>query len=493
MLEEMILNSEACFKGILEYVQKEGKEHSLDEVEKELFSKLLELGQHLMRVFIANQGKGYTGTTTTVVEDIKGDSEMVVLDYHDDRSIEYLSIFGEIEINRSYYYSKGHGGICPLDGDLNLPERKYSYLLQRWLSCYCVKDTYDEGIKDLEELLGISVPKRSIEKIMQEVSEKTEAFWEQQPCPEGDSQILVISCDGKGVPMKPMDGLKESSDKEGEANPEVEVKASAESPKRLKKGQKRIKKKEALVGTIYTVSCERKQGDSEKDPAGTRGTRQVRAVNKEVYASLKGQEHVYNHLKKRVQLRGLELKSQTGDVVFMADGKPCLWTQKETQFPGIVEILDFYHADEYLWEIAHLFCAEGSKEAEEWVTKREEKLKSGKVGYVIGGIKQMLTKGIRIRGQTKRDRLEKIIHYLERNRHRMRYDKYLALGYPIGTGAVEGACKNLVKERMEGTGMRWTVAGAEAILQLRSVYLSHCWNDFWDYYTSSQKSIKKVA
>jgi len=484
MLEERILNSEACFKGILEYVQKEGKEQSLDEVEKGIFSKLLELGQHLMGVFIANQGKGYTGTATTVEGNTEGGSETTVLNYHDDRSIEYLSIFGAIEIKRSYYYSKGHGGICPLDGDLNLPERKYSYLLQRWLSGYCVKGTYDEGIKDLEELLGVSVPKRSIQKIMQEVSEKTEAFWEQQPCPEGDAQILVISSDGKGVPMK------ESS--EGESNPEgeakAEAKASAESPKRLKKGQKRIKKKEALVGTIYTVSCERK--DSEKELAGTR---QVRAVNKEVYASLKGQEHVYNHLKKRALLRGLESKRRIGDVVFMADGKPCLWTQKETQFSGMVEILDFYHADEYLWEIAHLFCPEGSKEAEEWVTRREEKLKSGKVGYVIGGIKQMLTKGSRIHSQSKRDRLEKIIHYLERNRHRMRYDEYLALGYPIGTGAVEGACKNLVKERMEGTGMRWTVAGAEAVLQLRSVYLSHYWNDFWDYYTSAQKSIKKVA
>lgn len=469
MLEERILDSEACFKGILEYVQEEGKAQSLDEVEKEIFSKLLELGQQLMKVFIANQDKGYIGSTTTVMEngDSKDETEAVTLNYHDDRSIEHLSIFGAIEIKRSYYYRKGYGGICPLDEQLNLPERKYSYLLQRWLSAFCVKGTYDEAIKELEELLGVSVPKRSIQIIMQEVSEKTEGFWEQQPCPEGDAQILVISCDGKGIPMK------ESAD-------------TNKAPKRLKKGQKRIKKKEALVGTIYTVSFERQ-------PESQTGTRQVRAVNKEVYASLVGKEYVYNHLKKRAELRGLQSKKETGDVVFMADGKPSLWTQKETSFPGLVEILDFYHADEYLWEIAHLFCAEGSKEAEEWVTRKEEKLKTGKVGYVIGGIKQMLTKGNRIHGQTKRDRLEKIIHYLERNRYRMRYDEYLSSGYPIGTGAVEGACKNLVKERMEGTGMRWTLAGAEAVLQLRSVYLSHYWNDFWNYYTSVQKSIKQVA
>ena len=120
-----------------------------------------------------------------------------------------------------------------------------------------------------------------------------------------------------------------------------------------------------------------------------------------------------------------------------------------------------------------MFLAEGSKEATGWVQQKEAQLKAGRVGYMIGGLKQMLTKGKRIRGQGKQDRLKQIIGYFERNRHRMQYDESLALGYPIGTGAVEGTCKNLVKERMEGSGMRWTVAGAEAVLELRSVYQSH--------------------
>jgi hypothetical protein len=461
MLEERIPNSEACFKEILEYVQEEGNERSIDEVERDVFNKLLELGQQLMEVFIANQDRGYVGKTITVDKD--GSQESVELDYHDDRSIEYLSIFGPTEIPRSYYYRKGHGGVCPLDEQLNLPERKYSYLLQRWLSAHCVKETYDEAVEELKELLGVSIPKRSMQLIMQDVSQEVGDFWVQQPCPGGDAQIMVISADGKGVPMK------QSSDKE--------------APKRLKKGQKRTRKKEAVVGTIYTVSRERQSS----------GTRQVRAVNKEVYASLLGKEHVYNHLKKRADLRGLGKKNLLNEAVFMADGDPALWSQKEAHFPGMTEDLDFYHVSEYLWEIAHMFLAEGSKEAEEWVQKKEAQLRAGRVGYVIGGLKQMLTKGRRIRGQGKQDRLKHIIHYFERNRHRMQYDEYLASGYPIGTGAVEGTCKNLVKERMEGTGMRWTVSGAEAVLKLRSVYLSHYWNDFWSYYTQAQKSAKQAA
>lgn len=463
MLEEMILNSEACFKGILDYVQEERNEQSIDEVEKELFSKLLELGQDLMKVFVANQDRGYAGETITVVQD--EDRESVELDYYSVsyRDIDYLSIFGAIEINRSYYYKKGHGGICPLDGQLNLPDRKYSYLLQRWLSAYCVKDTYDEAVKGLQELLGVSIPKLSMQMVMQDVSQKSDAFWEQQPCPEGDAQIMVISADGKGVPMK------QSWDRE--------------SPKRLKKGQKRTKKKEAVAGIIYTVSRERQSS----------GSNQVRVVNKEVYASLLGKEHVYNHLKKRANLRGLSDKNLLDEALFMADGDPALWTQKKSHFPGMTENLDFYHVSEYLWEIAHMFLAEGTKEAAGWVEKKEAQLKAGKAGYMIGGLKQMLTKGKRTRDQGKQDRLKQIIGYFERNRYRMQYDKCLALGYPIGTGAVEGTCKNLVKERMEGTGMRWTVAGAEAVLKLRSVYQSHYWSDFWNYYTMSQKPAKRVA
>ena len=63
----------------------------------------------------------------------------------------------------------------------------------------------------------------------------------------------------------------------------------------------------------------------------------------------------------------------------------------------------------------------------------------------------------------------------------MKYDEYLAMGLPIGSGVIEGTCKNLINDRMEGSGMRWSPDGAEAILKLRAVYLSDLLNDFWDF------------
>ena len=78
--------------------------------------------------------------------------------------------------------------------------------------------------------------------------------------------------------------------------------------------------------------------------------------------------------------------------------------------------------------------------------------------------------------------LSGVANYLYRNRHRMRYDHYLAQGWPIASGPVEGACKNLIKDRMERSGMRWTQSMAEAVVKLRALYLSGDFNTYWDFH-----------
>ena len=79
------------------------------------------------------------------------------------------------------------------------------------------------------------------------------------------------------------------------------------------------------------------------------------------------------------------------------------------------------------------------------------------------------------------EKLEEHLAYFENNRDRMKYDEYLEQGFPIGSGVVEGACRNLVKDRMERTGMRWRTSGAQAILDLRAIYLNDDWSKFHKY------------
>ncbi|MBM4091150.1 MAG: hypothetical protein FJ276_17265 [Planctomycetes bacterium] len=104
------------------------------------------------------------------------------------------------------------------------------------------------------------------------------------------------------------------------------------------------------------------------------------------------------------------------------------------------------------------------------------KLLEGKVTRVIGGIRQMATK--RKLSDAKREKVEACLTYFEVRAEYMKYDEYLAAGYPIGSGVVEGACRHLVKDRMEQAGMRWRIAGAQAILSLRAIYVNDDWDAF---------------
>ena len=167
----------------------------------------------------------------------------------------------------------------------------------------------------------------------------------------------------------------------------------------------------------------------------------------------------------------------------LVDGAHKLRQLMKKYLPWFLIIIDIYHVMEYLWKGAHIFHREGSQEAANWMTDKLHKLLFGKVKDVIAEFKGLLNT---ITGE-KREQLRTVLTYLENGKHHMRYDIYLKKGYPIGSGVVEGACKNLVKDRMEQCGMRWTIAGAEAVLRMRSVQINGMTNDYWKYHISQEK------
>jgi hypothetical protein len=166
-------------------------------------------------------------------------------------------------------------------------------------------------------------------------------------------------------------------------------------------------------------------------------------------------------------------------VVCLMDGEKALWKMQREYIPQAICILDMYHVMERLWVAAHCFYPEGSDEAEELVSEKLERILQGKTGRVIGGLKQMATKR-KLKG-SKKKRLYQALGYLKNNRNYMKYDEYLENGYPIGSGVVEGACRHLVKDRMELTGMHWRTDGAQSMLSLRAVFLNGDWEAFQMY------------
>ena len=189
-----------------------------------------------------------------------------------------------------------------------------------------------------------------------------------------------------------------------------------------------------------------------------------------------GRVALFAHLAAERRQRDPAARKRT---VCLFDGEPALWDEWLEWLGDTVGILDIFHVLERLWDAAYCFHAEGSPQAEAFVTARLRMLLEGKVRGVVSGLRQRGTKH-GLRGSKARARAV-AANYLENNQDFMRYDEYLAAGYPIGSGVAEGACRHLVKDRLEQTGMRWTVAGAQAMLHLRATYLNGDWEAFYEY------------
>ena len=175
----------------------------------------------------------------------------------------------------------------------------------------------------------------------------------------------------------------------------------------------------------------------------------------------------------------------------LTDGERALQIRVDQKLT-VTLILDLIHVLEKLLKAAYVFHPEGSLKAELWVMDRTFQILFGEVGQVVKGIRQSITK--RGLSGVKRKTLEAVTGYLYRNRTRMRYDEYLANGWPIASGPVEGACKNLIKDRMERSGMRWTEQMAEAIVQLRAIYLSGDFDAYWQFHIElDQRRLYPVA
>ena len=386
------------------------------------------------------------------------------------------TVFGTVELIRMGYSRPGAPGIFPLDRALTLPARSFSYELQRRLVKAAVQNPFLDSVQTIADLIGVSVSKRSLEQILPDAAQDFDAFYRQRSPEPATGSILVAAVDCKGIPM---------------------VKPSGAQPTpRLTKGQKANKKRMATVAAVFTrtpwVRTPQQVAESLfriSRPTPDDAPAPPRPENKRVWASLlKGKTAVIQEVAEEMERRD---PSASKTRVALTDGERALQIRVDGKL-NVTLILDLMHALEKLWKAAYVFHREGSLEADLWVLDRTLRILSGEVGQVVKGIRQSVTK--RGLSGAKRKTLEAVADYLYRNRTRMRYDEYLANGWPIASGPVEGACKNLIKDRMERSGMRWTEQMAEAIVQLRAVYLSGDFDQYWQFHIDEdQKRLYPAA
>lgn len=459
--QAIIQDVRAEFEHLLDFVTGEqARTAKADNIERGLFKMLLKLGAKLLQLFFTMRSEI---CSRQAVQSKSGQK----LPYHRDTERVYFSIFNKVFIERPYFYEHGVGSQIPLDAELGLGEDSYSDLLREtteYLAVYHVYGGKNAGF--LERLFGFSLSTRAIQQNIAEDTVSVEAYYAQKasPCPESEAEILVVQADGKGIPM---------------VLEEAEV---PESQLRLGKGQKHGHKKEAIVTTVYTIKAAPRtptevMASFFKENQPTKALKkEAKPQNKQIWATLDGKDKALSRLTKQVSLReGTHILHR----VALCDGCEALQSRMVLQFQDFMLILDFVHANEYLWDAANSLLGEASEQRLEWVKSRTLQILSGQTVHVIAELRQ-IAKHKKTKA-AQRTQLNKTANYFERNLSYMDYQTYLANGYPIASGAIEGACRHFVKDRFELSGMRWLQTGAENLLRLRAVAENEDWDAYYTY------------
>lgn len=487
---ESVLNQATkLFARIQDAVQTEQPVH---EVEKFLWDSMLEMGRNIMGMYFGLCGDGDEGERVTLPD---GQQVRRLEGLHLRR---YVSIFGEFDLHRVVYGTREGQKIeyVPLDSRCKLPESTFSYLLQDWDQSLAQEMPFARVSEMLEKLLGFKQSVHSLERVNHQMAEATKAFWEAQSAPpaEKEGEVVVLTADCKGVPMRRATAANVVDDTAVNTD-----KAAVEAGK-PKPGIVPGTKKMALLGAVYTIDRYIRTPAEvlealfrSSTPSTVPPPKRPQPMFKRVRASLMRDEEgtttpqvteIFGWMAEEVERRN---PKGTKPLIHIMDGQESLWDAgllhlPEEQF-NIIEILDLLHVLSYLWEAAHLFYPTGSAEASLFVRTQLDLLLHGKVESVISAL--YIKGDAELSGHSLKT-LERICGYFRNNAHRMNYDEYLAAGYPIASGVIEGACRCLVKDRMERSGMRWVLDGARAMLELRSISLSELWKPFTQFRISRE-------
>jgi hypothetical protein len=450
---------------------------TLDDLERGVFERVLEMGHAAVDLFLQAQGDGDLGGRVATAEG-------TVLQRSDaPRTRPLRTIFGAHSF-QAYVYAQGSKQkieLRPIDARLNLPEGKASYLLQEFSQLFCVEKAFGVGARQFETVFRQRLSVDVLEEINRTMGGQADQFLDGLAVPPAaaEGQVLVSTADGKGVPLVQEDAAR------------VPVFEDKERP-----GNRRL----ATLGCVYTVdrlvrTPEQIVAALFRDPTVAPPPSRPQPQGKHYRGyfaepAQAGEEPVPSAYRTWAWIATeVAARRRPGQpIVRLMDGQPSLWDaaaacledlvaelRQAGEVPMLVDILDIIHVSTYVWKAAKAFHAH-KEHQEAFAQDRLLRILRGDVAGVIRGLRRMVSQR-HLTGQARKD-VTTVCNYFAKNAHRMRYDEYLRQGYPIASGVIEGACRHVIKDRMEQGGMRWTLAGAEAMLHVRSVCASSVWDDF---------------
>lgn len=469
--------------GISEFVQQAGANGTgLREFERTLLDRLLQFGHAATEQFLALQGDGDRGATTT------DDAGQTLYRSTTPAQRPLRTVFGKHLIPAYVYRRRRHPhtpiALRPVDERLGITPDQWSPLVQEFTLLFSVEQAFDQASATFETIFRQRLSVDTLEQVSRRIGARAGEFLDQLKPPPADEEgeLLVQTADGKGVPLVTADAVK--------------VKSFEDRPQRP--GNRRM----ATLAGVYSVDRYVRTPEEivealfrdERDitePAPPRPEprhKRVIARLPQVLDEIDAQEPISGALL-ALSWASREVAQRRREdqlLIRLMDGQHSLWETADAccDVPAefVVEVLDILHVASYVWRAAKVLHPHREHQ-EAFARDRLLRILQGDVKGVVRGLRRMATQ--RGLSGAARKEIDTVCGYFETHAERMRYDAYLAAGYPIATGVIEGACRHLVKDRLERSGMRWTLEGSQAMLNLRALRQSSYWDEFHSQRTSA--------
>ncbi|MGH6653757.1 MAG: ISKra4 family transposase [Actinocrinis sp.] len=390
------------------------------------------------------------------------------------------TVFGQVVVERLAYRAPGSRNLYPADAVLGLPVGEHSHGLRRLAAIEATRGSFGQAAEAIGRATGVGVGKRQVEALAVATAGDLQAFYAGRcPGPCQDTVTLVLTFDGKGIVMRP-DALRPGTAK-------AAAKADNKLATRLSRGEKANRKRIAEVVAVYDAAPAPRASGDVMARAGTEQAPAPKATAKWLTASVENDAN-------SVVAAGFDEAERRDPThrrtwIALVDGQAhqikLVRAEAARRKVKVTIVCDFVHVLEYIWKAGWCFFAEGDKNIETWVADHARRILEGKAGIVAAAIRRKATTNHL--EPAKRKNADTTARYLMNLRSHLRYDTALAAGWPIATSVIEGAVRHLVKDRMDITGARWGLPGAEAILKLRALVANGDFDAYWHFHVRQEQ------
>ena len=372
------------------------------------------------------------------------------------REKTFTSVLGPLKLKRAYFHCAACGeGFCPRDRQLGLAGTWLSPAVTRMVAAVGAMVSFEEGSQLLGELAGVAVDARQVERSAEalgaEIAEDEKL--QTQPLEEAPLPLtLYLGIDGTGIPMRP-------SELNGRAGKQPDGSART---------------REVKLCTVWSAEARDAQDRPVRDEGSVTYTAAIES------AATADTDEVPSAFTQRVLREASRRRfTQAERMAILGDGAPWIWSIAQELFPRAHQIVDRFHVKQHLSDVSKALYGGDSKQARDWAQRRHQELDSGRLPDLLRALRRHAE-----RSQDAR----KCFQYIHRNRDRMKYPAFEALGLCTSTGVVEAGCKVAIGTRLKRAGMHWSTAGANSIIALRCCRLSGRFQDFWERRSERRKA-----